>query len=161
MTLENWAQLAEIVAALGVVVSLLYLAAQVGQSNRLARNQARQSWMQLVQGEIHKIADHPAIFDTFTSESPSRDDKIRMMSWLLSALRSREFEWFQYQEGIMDEAHFRAYSGIVTTLLGTERTRKFWETYRHHYDPGFAAFVDDMLEKAPLTDHYSSDLERW
>ena len=55
MTLENWARLAEIIAALGVIVSLLYLAVQVRQSHLVARTQARQAWMQLVQSEIPGI----------------------------------------------------------------------------------------------------------
>jgi len=160
VTLENWAQLAEIVAALGVIVSLLYLAAQVRQSNRLARTQARQSWMQLTQAELHQITDQPSIFATFVAESPSRDDKIRMMTWLIGALRSREFQWFQYQDGDTDEAQFRAYSGLIPVLLGTDRSRKCWATYRYLYDPGFAAFVDDMLAEAPLTDHFNS-MDAW
>lgn len=36
MTLEVWAQLAEIAAAIVVLISILYLAAQVRQSNVVA-----------------------------------------------------------------------------------------------------------------------------
>jgi hypothetical protein len=160
VTLANWALLAEIVAAVGVIISLLYLAAQVRRSNRLARTQARQSWIQMTQGELHEMADQPSIFDAFVAESPSHDDKIRMMMWLLAALRSREFQWFQYQDGDTDEAQFRAYSGLIPVLLGTDRSRKCWATYRYLFDPGFAAFVDDMLAEAPLTDHFSS-MDAW
>ena len=161
MTLENWARLAEIIAALGVIVSLLYLAVQVRQSHLVARTQARQAWMQLVQSEIHNLVQHPSIQAAFVSESPSREDKIRLMQWLLAALRSREFEWFQYQDGVMDEAHFRAYSGIVPVLLGTERTRKCWEMYRHLYDPGFVVYVDGMLAEAPMHDDYWNSVDAW
>ena len=160
MALENWAQLAEIVAALGVIVSLLYLAAQVRQSNRLARTQTRQAWMQMTQGELHKLADQPSIFSAFVAESPSRDDKIRMLSWLLAALRSREFQWFQYQAGDTDEAQFRTYTGVIPVLLGTDRSRKCWAKYRPSFDPGFVAFVDDMLAESPLTDHFNS-VDTW
>jgi hypothetical protein len=40
------------------------------------------------------------------------------------------------------------------------RSRKCWATYRYLFDPGFAAFVDDMLAEAPLTDHFNS-MDAW
>jgi pyridoxal biosynthesis lyase PdxS len=45
MVLEQWAQIAEIVGAVAVVISLVYLATQIRQANVVARTQARQSWM--------------------------------------------------------------------------------------------------------------------
>ncbi len=65
--------------------SLLYLAAQVRQSNRLARTQARQSWIQMTQGELHEMADQPSIFDAFVddmlAEAPLTDHFNSMDAW--------------------------------------------------------------------------------
>ena len=41
MSLEQWAYIGEIVAAIAVVASLVYLGAQVHQSNILSRAQTR------------------------------------------------------------------------------------------------------------------------
>jgi hypothetical protein len=103
--------------------------------------------------------DHPSVFHAFTADEISDDDKVRMFVWLIASLRAREFEWFQYQDGVIDEAHFRAYAVAISINLGTERTRRFWEHTRFHFDPGFAAFVDDMLADAPLTTNF--DLDAW
>ena len=156
MTLESAALLAEILAAVGVIISLIYLAAQVRQSNVVARTQARQSWIQLAQNELFKFVDHPAVFDAFSSESPSREDKVRVIYWVLASLRQREFEWFQHKDGVIDDDHFRAYSAVITVILGTPRTRKLWTKVRYQFDPGFATYVDDLVAAAPLSEYFKS-----
>ena len=57
MTLEHYAYMSEIIAAIAVVASLIYLGIQVHQSNVLAIAQARQSMIQLGQQEIFKIVE--------------------------------------------------------------------------------------------------------
>ena len=158
----NWeavGAIAEALGAAGVVVSLIYLASQVRQSNILARNQARQTWMQLDQADLHKIVDNPSVNLSFVEQEISVEDKIRLMEWLGGALRAREFQWFQYQDGIIDEAYFRTHAGVITIVLGTERTRRWWAHAKGHFDPGFVAFADDLLADAPLTDYF--DLDAW
>lgn len=150
MTLENWANLAEIAAALGVVVSLLYLAAQVRESRLAQQVEADQNWMHVVQAELHKIIDHPGAFAAFAAESPSAEDKIRLLYWLFAALRRAEFEWRQFKSGVMDEAHFRTHSAVIPMLLGTPRSREIWSRYRDVFDPGFVDLVDNMIADAPL-----------
>ena len=150
MTLENWAQLAEIAAALGVIVSLLYLAAQVRQGNQAQRVQADQSWMAMTQAELHKLVDEPGTFAAFAAETPSAEDKIRLMHWVFAALRRAEFEWRQFNRGVMDEGHFQSHSAVIPLVLGSPRTRELWSRYRQTFEPGFADFVDGMIADAPL-----------
>ena len=60
----NWEAIGavgEIIGAIAVVASLVYVGIQVHQSNILSRSQTRQSIMQLVQQELYKLADDPTI----------------------------------------------------------------------------------------------------
>ena len=159
MALEQWAHLAEITAALGVMVSLVYLAIQVRQSTTVARTQARQSWMQLAQTEIHKVMEYPSVFRAFTADTISFDDKIRLNEWLIASLRGREFEWFQNQDGIIDDDHFQAYASAIPIILGTDRTRRFWAHHRFQFHPGFVEFVDGLLADPPSSNFW--DLDAW
>lgn len=79
----------------------------------------------------------------------------------MTAMRQREYEWLAWREGTIDTAMFEAYSGVVPTILGTERTRAWWAHYSHgFFASGFVDFVDQMLMEAPLTDYWDS-LDKW
>ena len=161
----NWEALgtiAELVGAVGVVASLLYLGKQIRQSNELARAETRRAMMQVTQQELNKMVDDPTIFRLWMNDELSGDDKIRLHSWLCAYIRQREYEWFERQAGVMDSKMFESYAKIITKVLGTERTRRWWSVYKHAlgFDSGFVAFVDELLERSPLT-NYFENLDTW
>ena len=160
--IQNWANISEIVGAVAVVASLIYLAIQIRQSNALARAGTRQVMMQMGQNELGKVVDDPSMWDLFTKNELTRPEKIRLHSMLLANLRQRDFEWAEQQEGTIDPKIAASYAGILTLVLGTERTRKWWDVHGHShtFDGAFVDFVDRLLEKAPITDYWDS-LDRW
>lgn len=162
MGLEQWASIGEIVGAVAVVASLIYLAIQIRQSNSLARAETRRVMMQMGLNELYKVADDPSTWELFAKEELSREERIRLHSMLLANLRQREYEWAEQQEGTIDPNFAASYAGILTFVLGTERTRRWWNVHGHShtFDAGFVDFVDQLLEKASLTDYWES-LEKW
>jgi len=150
MDLQTSAQIAEVVAAAGVIISILYLAAQVRQANVVGRGQSRQAWVALTQTELHRAVDHPAIFEAMVADEPSRADQIRLMHWLLASLRRMEFEWLEQRDGLVDRTQGEAYASAIPVILGTPRTRKMWLGLRVAFAPEFADHVDQVLATAPL-----------
>jgi hypothetical protein len=162
MTLEHAYYLSQIVAALAVIGSLLYLGRQVNQTNKQARAQTRQAMMALAQAEITQFQNDPSIFATFTKEEPSWEDKVKLSQWLSAAMRAREFEWFAHKNGTIDDDMFKAYSGMIPIILGTERTRRWWAFRKDlgEFDPAFSTFVDSLLARSPFTEFWSS-IDKW
>ena len=157
LELEQWSYIGELVASAAVVASLIYLGMQVRQSNVLSRAQTRQSMMELANDQIMLFAKDPEICISITKEAPSVQDRVKLHSWLLAAMRAREYEWFAHKDGTIDPGMFLAYSGVSAILLGTERTRKWWSLRPEgEFDPEFSKFVDQMLEGSPLTDYWES-----
>lgn len=62
----------------------------------------------------------------------------------------------------MDPRMYESYAGVIAFVLGTERTRRWWSVngHSHTFDAGFVKFVDEVLEKSPLTDYFDS-LDKW
>ncbi len=162
MTLEQWAYIGEIIAAVAVIASLVYLGIQVRQSNVLSRAQTRQSMIQMAQQEILAIAQDPTIWTAFTKEEITDEEKIKLHEWLIASMRQREYEWFARNDGVIDSAMFGAYSGVIPLLLGTERTRRWWAVHRqeHVFDAAFVSFVDGLLDSSPRSDYFYS-LDKW
>jgi hypothetical protein len=161
----NWeaiGAIGEIVGAIAVVITLLYLSKQIVHSNLSARAQTRAATMQMAQNELHLVVQDPSLCAAWTKPELSFEDRVKLNYWLVACLKQRESEWISHRDGIIDDETFQAYSGVTTVVLGTERTRRWWEVQKDHgaMDPGFVRFVDKMLESAPLTTFYDN-IDKW
>ena len=92
MSIAELVVFAELIAALAVIISLLYLATQVRQSNKLARAQTRERMVNQASNEVYKgFVDDPSILRSFYKSEPlSEEEWIRLSGWLLAAMRQRE-----------------------------------------------------------------------
>ena len=160
MTITELGSLGEFISSLVVLATLIYLAVQVRQSNRLSRAQARQSMMQVVQGELYELIDHPEVISAMGGEPKSEEERAKVGMWLTAGLRQREFDWMQFKDGIIDEDTYRAYSGVIPILLGTEATRRWWSLVGSSgFSPDFIAEVNRILEDTPLNGFFRMNLD--
>ena len=152
----NWdaiTAISEFIASVAVVVSLIYLALQVKHSNKLSQSQTRTDLRHMAQSEVYKMIDIPEIAQSFYKNELSEQDAIRLHNFLIAALRFREFIWRQYNNNLLDEDTFRYYMMAVIQVLGSERNRRWWNTYKNTtFDPGFIAYIDDLLASRPNAD---------
>lgn len=154
MDLHLLSTLAEIIGCIAVVISLIYLARQIRQSNIFSHAHTRRDMLQATVQELYKVVDNPGLWVAFNRESLSQGEKYQLHAWIVANIRQREFEWFQMRHGIIDVSTFKSYTGIIGIILGTKRTRRWWEEYKIYYDPEFIAYVDDYLEKQPLSEFH-------
>ena len=155
MELQTLSTLAEVIGSIGVIISLIYLARQIKMSNKLSHAQTRRDMLDAGQQELYKLVDNPKIIDAFINDDLTHLEIYQFHSWLLANIRSREYEWFQLQNGLLDESTFETYNGITAAILGTERTRRWWEEFKLFYNKGFVRHVDELLTNSPLTEYWS------
>ena len=159
MSIEELVALAELIAAIAVVISLLYLAIQVRQSNKLARAHTRERMIIQASDEVYKgFVDDPSILRSlYKSEPLSEEEWIRLSGWLLAAMRQREYEYFQMKGGNIEKEAWEAYRGLITIHLGSKRTRKWWDSWASApFDPGFCSMVTELLDKQANPNHFEN-----
>ena len=157
MSIDKLVAIAELIAAIAVVISLLYLAAQVRQSNKLARAQTRERMTNQAAEEVYKgFIEEPNILRSlYKSEALSEDEWIRLSGWLLAAMRQREYEFFQMKDGNIEKEVWEAYRGLITLHLARNRTRKWWDNWgKVPFDPGFCAMVSELLDSQSWPDYF-------
>ena len=162
MSIDNLAAIAELIAAIAVVISLLYLATQVRQSNKLARAQTRERMTNQAADEVYKgfVEDPSILRSLYKSEPLSEDEWIRLSGWLLAAMRQREYEFFQMKDGNIEKEVWEAYRGLITIHLGSDRTRKWWDNWgKVPFDPGFCSMVSELLDEQ-ANPNYFEGLQR-
>lgn len=155
----NWqtgAAIAEILAAPAVIASLIYLAVQIRQNNELLRSESRQA---LVTNDVTSLSanfQNADVFAKYVAEVQlSPEDQLRLSFMYALDLRNREFEYFQYTNGLLDEQTWLAYRHVILINHSTGRGRIWWDKIgRGIVDPAFATLVDEMLVDAEPDDTY-------
>jgi len=152
----NWeaiATIAEIVGAVGVIASLVYLAVQIRDNTRSSRIQQQQeSTKQFVDfmdilllnpdlAALHdKGRDHPDKLDT--------EELLRFRRLLLRGFWYLSAQFHQYTLGALGEDEWSESAKIIRSYLAHEGVQDWWLNAdgRSYVSPSFAEYVDRELE---------------
>ena len=151
--INDWLTL---VANIAVVGGIVFLAIEVRQNNELLRSESRQA---LVTNDVASLAanfQNADVFAKLVSESEmSAEDQLRLSFMFALDLRNREFEYFQYINGLLDEQTWLAYRHVILIDHSAGLGRTWWnEVGRGIVDPDFAKLVDELLVDAQPDDTY-------
>lgn len=151
--INDWLTL---VANLAVVCGIVFLAVEVRQNNALARSESRQA---LVTNDIASLAANFQNADVFaklvSSAEMSAEEQLRLSFMFALDLRNREFEYFQYVNGILDEQTWLAYRHVILINHSAGLGREWWDKVgRGIVDPSFASLVDEILINAEADNTY-------
>ena len=153
----NWdaiSAVSETVSSIAVIISLIYLAQQIRHSNKLSQSQTRTDLRQQACAEVESLIQHPDIWLMFWKEELTDLERSRLHSFMLRALRFREYIWRQHKLGLLDKDTFETYILVVTQQLSSKRTRDWWNSYKLSgtFDPEFIKLVDRLVEETPPFD---------
>ena len=156
MSLGDLGIIANLLSAIAVLGTLIYLSRQVRQGNLLAKSHARQRMVEQTNEELYALANDANLRECFLKETElSPEDQGKLHFFLIAAMRQREWEWFQYRDGVIDERTAKAYFGIIALHLGIPRTRHWWRTIgRIGFDPHFVVEVDQLIADRPPTTYF-------
>ena len=150
------ALVANVLSAIAVLGTLIYLSRQVQQGNLLARAQARQRMVEQTNEELYRLSSDANLRECFVKRTElSSEEQGKLHFFLIAAMRQREWEWFQYRDGVIPQSVATAYFGIIALHLGIARTRHWWSTIgRVGFNPEFVAEVDAFLAGRPPTTYF-------
>ena len=151
----------ELVATIGVIVSLVYVALQIRQNTRAVRGATAHAVTERQQTELHWSHE---IADIFTKAIQTPDELTSseawsLSEWLSSAIVMRQNEYRQYRLGLLEEDVWEQSEGVILMLLSLPWGRNWWEVVgREQVNPDLARHIDGLLEEAELVD-WSAALE--
>jgi hypothetical protein len=128
----NWdaiSAVGEIIGAVAVVVSLIYVAAQIRQNTQMARSTAKQSLTEATHGVIYKAMDYSTEWvKLMTGEEPSSQEEDARMSLLARAcLRGFETQCYQYESGLLEEQEWKALRAAICTITAWPGFNRYWQ----------------------------------
>ncbi|MEN3370460.1 MAG: hypothetical protein V7609_2603 [Verrucomicrobiota bacterium] len=154
MSFEQLSYLAQMVASVGVIASLIFVALQIRQNTgALQRNEHNSTMAQWTVIRM-AIAKHRDIAELMTAGlhgecALDAADQLRLEQMLQENAWASFHIWERTQRGIFPKGSFELTAGpLLSGLLSTERGGAWWRNAKHiGFIPGFVADVDAVLAK--------------
>ena len=159
----NWdaiAAIAELLAALGVIGSLVYLAGQVRGSLNQARQVAIQSLVNQMNNVWTRLSADKDQADIWVRGSKGvntladEEEGVRFSAFLLSIFRPYEELFYYRRDGLVDDWTWESIGSQCHALMGTPGFKDWWEMRGSWFSNEFREHILRTLEALP-------DYERW
>jgi hypothetical protein len=147
----NWSAVSaicELVGAVTVIVSLLYVAFQLRQSTKAIVANSRQGLLDCEMTLLGDYITHAIDPHLIGDEIKLKPEDERRFIWIvIKALRIREAAWHQYRLGTLDEDSWNSYMAPVAGIFSTRRARKVLDFYVGA--PAFMSLIRERLTDLP------------
>lgn len=147
--LQEYALFAEIIGAVGVVISLIYVGVGVRQNTEaihVANHQALVA-MDMNKNEWLRDPEFVAIYvnarDDFNKLSPVQ--AIQYLTFAADTLNAWEFAFITHNSGAMSDTIWDGWDGYYRSEIQTESFRRFWENSGANFSPDFRTYVNSVL----------------
>ena len=150
----NWTKasaIAEITSSIAILVTLIYLAVEIGQNATATNAEIRQSMLDSDQQFLELIVADPELNLMWYKKKLNKEERVRLSYFLITHVRMRENNWFQHQSGILDDATWYAYRGSLLAVLTGPQPRVWWNNFgvERLFDARFIDEVNDLIKNQP------------
>jgi hypothetical protein len=147
MTLQMWVDLAQIVSALAVTLTLLAVIMTIRQNTRSQKALVVDSLAAAITS-INVPAMRSSLLGSALSKatadwgSATREERIIAHFFLFSFFKLLENAWYQQKAGILDEAQWIGWETLLRKYYHADGVRRVWWPGRKHaYSPQFQKFL--------------------
>ena len=153
MTLEQYANLGEIIAALAVVASLAYVARQLGQNTAMMRVNAASEWVERdyeIAAPFIESRELAEIWMKAGVEFESLDavDKQRILFFERRAIILWHHLFQLRNQNLLPDAVWREHTWVIQNIGRRQAIRESWQVFKDAYETSFQDFIDEQFERA-------------
>ncbi len=148
-SLKEYALAAEIVGAIAVVISLIYVGTSINQNTNavmvanhhalVAMDQNTNAWL--------RDSEFAAVFtiamEDVSTLSPAQSRQFR--TYLADKLNAWEFAFLTHSSGTMEDNIWDGWDGYYRLELEKAGYQWYWNRAREGYSPAFRLYVDSIL----------------
>ena len=149
----NWdavGAVAELLGALGVIASLLYVGLQIRENSRVVQASTSQAVADSAQARLLAVAQSLSLASTLAklAEAPAELSPAELLqaNYLRTAsFKGFENQFFQFRRGLLTEDTWRGYQFFLLANLRAPDVRQWWGQARAGFDPAFRDHVEALL----------------
>jgi hypothetical protein len=143
----------EVLGALAVLASLIYLARQIRQNTRMMKSTVRQQLAAVSQQTVFKFAEHADILAKVASGdvlTPVEDIRARLVA--TATFRGWETYAYQHKQGLLDPSEWRGFRESMRAVLAFPIAHETWLSRRHEFSDILRETVDPLVADEPPGD---------
>jgi len=147
VSLETVSALAQIIAAIGVVASLFYLAVQIRQNTRSQRSVVVDSLTSSLIALLGPQAADPSLMRAFASavedwHGATEEDRMRAVSLLFISFKLFENAWFQQRQGTLEPEQWEGWDLHMRVYYHRPGVKTWWADRRPMFGHGFRNYIE-------------------
>ena len=161
MNWEMLSALGQVVAAIGVIPSLIYLAVQIREQNKERRragiNILTTQWSELVK-TAQESRDFAEVFLRGMASFHDLDgpDKLRFSAFFTRFTRNAEGMFIYYRDGALEKALWDGVERTMSDYFAYPGAREWWATRKHWLTDEFRAVVEAIIARDPEPKLYAA-----
>ena len=158
----NWdaiGAVGEIIGALAVVISVVYLASQIrlgyvqqDQNNAIAQSAAESDLHFRYQDLIGRMLEKPGLREIVIRglhdyDKLSREEKGRFITWISPLVVHFDVVLRQHRRGLADEDYLEEFRLMTLSLVSTKGGREWWAENKYFWIESMREYLDAELAK--------------
>lgn len=149
LSIQDWGALGELIGSIAVIVSLIYLAAQIRLNTRATYvatlQEIQRDWRQINEPADSRIS--VAVQKERDGEELTPNERFYLRSYFLRHMRTYENLWYAHHQGQLPDALFEGYMAAMPEIMRLGRNQERWSRYREElFHPDFVTYANDALE---------------
>lgn len=157
MSLEQLGLIAEIIGAIAIIVTLVYLSVQVKDSARASRSAAVTDATTAMQAFYQELGSNPATSKLFLEgltnpEALSQQDQFQYLMMMHSCFLGFQRSFFLAREGTLDVSLRDSIGTAMHAVNQLPGMDLYWRQRKAYFQPEFVEWVEGLLARDALTD---------
>jgi hypothetical protein len=164
----NWeaiSAIAEVIGVIAIVVSLIYVSAQIRQNTKVARAATRQAIADSTASLGNDILGDREIAEIFVKhingEELSAVEHLRLQARCFRDMQHWENIYYQFNEGMVSKDQWAGFRKNLVELLGIRAYREYWEHEANHYSDQFQSEMSSVIDASNTSCTESSIVSRF
>jgi hypothetical protein len=157
MSLEQLGIVADIVGAIAIIVTLIYLSIQVKDSARASRSAAVTDATTAMQAFYQELGSNPATSKLFLDglthpDTLSKEAQFQYLMMMHSCFLGFQRSFFLAREGTLDLALRDSIGTAMHAVNHLPGIHLYWRQRKGYFQPEFVEWVEGLLAREPLTE---------
>lgn len=146
--LQRWSLVAEIVGAVAVVISIVYLTVEVQRNTSAIQSQTSQGLLEMANETNQLLSLNPELAAFFTRAQTGYDlltpaEHLRWRRWVNSELNIWEHAFYSHVNGTLDDAMWIGYDVSYRASYCNDSAKRIWREIETFYGTEFRAHVNE------------------
>ena len=150
----NWEAIgavAELLGAVAVLATLVYLARQIRQSRDAVESASAETVLSNMNAAYQNAATSSELGRVLFAGQENMDaltdeEKGQFVFWFFGYFRTLELAYHHYLAGNFNESMWEGYARHTQSLVITSGVKQYWEMRKDVFSPEFANYIDELAK---------------